>query len=436
MACLRKKGNKYHIKAYENGKEKWYKTGTSVRRVAEVLLDEYETAKKLGLPSPFASETPLKVMLAAFCIYLKGSTRAKNYTKELSLLRMLFGPACATLGGSDDLDNDAAFLNYDHPRINVKHFEKIETRHLTDLQDTLADERGIGPKTLNNYREMAYRFVNWAITQKGKRFPGGVNPIDKAKIRETDLLAISYLEPDEIRRQLDVFKDFLVLQCMVAMLIFAGLRREELLWLRTGDIQARDGQLTILVRAKTIDGEYWQPKTKKNRSVPVGLSLRPYLDRVLAGLSGDRWLFTAAEGGQWDGDGFSTVLRDANLAASKTLTDAGKNAMPIWSCLDFRHTFGTMLASSGVSLFIVADWMGNSPEICRKHYAHLIQDMLYKYVEFMKPAGVATAHCQIADAVGRVIPDMPPVDASDPPAAVAAWQPLRLVVNNRRMGNA
>jgi integrase len=436
MACLRKKGNKYYVKAYENGKEKWYKTGTSVRRVAEVELEKYETAKKLGLPSPFASETPLKLMLAAFCLYLKGSTNAKNYPKELSLLRMLFGPACAALGGSDDVENDAAFLNYDHPYLNVKNFEKIETRHLTDLQDVLADEPGLGPKTLNNYREMAYRFVNWAITQKGKRFPGGVNPIDKARIREVDLPVISYLMPDEIRQQLDALKDFLLLQCMVAVLIFAGLRREELLWLRTGDIQTHEGQLTILVRAKTIDGIFWQPKTKKNRSVPVGLSLRPYLDRIFDGVSGDRWLFTTAEGEQWTGDGFYAALRDANLAASKKLTDDGKDAMPIWSALDFRHTFGTMLASSGVSLFIIADWMGNSPEICRKHYAHLIQSLLHKYVEFMKPAGVATAHCRIADAVGRVIPDMPPADASDPPVTATPWQPLRLVVNNRRMGNA
>jgi len=436
MASLRKRGNKYYVKAYENGKEKEYKTGTDVRRVAEVLLAEYEMSRKLGTPSPFASETPLKVMLAAFCLYLKGATRNKNYIKELSLLRMLFGPACAALGGSDDICNDAAFLNYEHPRINVKNFEKIETKHLTDLQDVLADERGLGPKTLNNYREMAYRFVNWAITQKNKRFPGGVNPINAVNIREVDLPVISYLMPDEIRQQLDALKDFLLLQCMVAMLIFAGLRREELLWLRTGDIQARDGQLTILVRAKTVDGEYWQPKTKKNRSVPVGLSLRPYLDGILAGLSKDCWLFTNAEGGQWSGDGFSTALEKANLAASKKLTDDGKDAMPIWSALDFRHTFGTMLASSGVSLFIIADWMGNSPEICRKHYAHLIQSLLHKYIEFMKPAGVATAHCQIADAVGRVVPDMPLVDASDPPAAAASWQPLRLVVNNRRMGNA
>jgi len=35
----------------------------------------------------------------------------------------------------------------------------------------------------------------------------------------------------------------------------------------------------IHVRAKTIDGEHWQPKTKVNRSVPVSNDLRTCLQR-------------------------------------------------------------------------------------------------------------------------------------------------------------
>jgi hypothetical protein len=35
----------------------------------------------------------------------------------------------------------------------------------------------------------------------------------------------------------------------------------------------------IRVRAKTVDGESWQPKTKVNRAVPISSTLRGYLDR-------------------------------------------------------------------------------------------------------------------------------------------------------------
>ena len=38
----------------------------------------------------------------------------------------------------------------------------------------------------------------------------------------------------------------------------------------------------------------------------------------------------------------------------------------------FRHTFGSLLAQKGVSLDKISAWMGNSPEICRRHYAEFV----------------------------------------------------------------
>ena len=53
-----------------------------------------------------------------------------------------------------------------------------------------------------------------------------------------------------------------------------------------------------------------------------------------------------------------------------------------WRLCDFRHTFGSHLAQKGVSLYKIATLMGNSPEICRKHYARLIPEELRDEVEF------------------------------------------------------
>jgi integrase len=421
MACLRKKGNKYYVKDVIDGKEKWFRTGTDVYKIAEVHLNDYVNAKKLGTPSPFPTETPLTDMLSAFCKNLKGTSRKTNYTKEISRLRMIFGPTCPELAARGSSDDDAG--QDTDLRITVTNLEHLTTKHVTDLQDDLAVERALSGKTLNNYREILHRFVNWATTQKGIRFPGGKNPIDAVAIRKQSTSPISYLGPDQIVQQLEALKDFFVLQAMVALLIFAGLRREELLWLRTCDILDRDGNLTILVHAKTIDGKYWQPKNKKDRSVPVSATLRPYLKRVLPDGPEERWLFTSIEGKRWDPDNFSTVLREANIAAVKRQAENGREAMPIWSCLDYRHTFGTMLASSGLSLYIIAEWMGNSPEVCRKHYAKLIPGLVDKFIDFMRPTGSAVANSQLADAFGKVIPDQP---VTAPPR-----QFLRLVVNKR-----
>ena len=119
----------------------------------------------------------------------------------------------------------------------------------------------------------------------------------------------------------------------------------------------------IRIRAKTINGEPWQPKTKVNRAVPISAALRGYLDkytpRTTAG--GSYFPSLGGHGGtpdRWDCDNFSADLRAANA-------DAGLQ----WSCLDYRHTFGTQLAQARISLFKIATLIANSPEICRRHYA-------------------------------------------------------------------
>jgi hypothetical protein len=47
-----------------------------------------------------------------------------------------------------------------------------------------------------------------------------------------------------------------------------------------------------------------------------------------------------------------------------------------------RHTFGSQLATKGESLYKISALMGNSPEICRRHYAALMPETLAQSVEF------------------------------------------------------
>lgn len=68
-----------------------------------------------------------------------------------------------------------------------------------------------------------------------------------------------------------------------------------------------------------------------------------------------------------------------------------------WTCLDYRHTFGSQLARKGESLYKIPKLMGNSPEICRRHYAALIPEMLTDTVEFDASPSVPTG-------VNRTVP--------------------------------
>ena len=125
------------------------------------------------------------------------------------------------------------------------------------------------------------------------------------------------------------------------------------------------------MRAKTIGRESWKPKTSINRAIPINSDLRAYLHKYQPRISGHGWLFPSPDGRRWDCDNFSHDLREINRTAGLK-----------WACLDFRHTFGSQLAMANVSLHKISKLMGNSPEICRRHYAALVPEDMTDVVEF------------------------------------------------------
>ena len=80
---------------------------------------------------------------------------------------------------------------------------------------------------------------------------------------------------------------------------------------------------------------------------------------------------------RYDPDNFSRDLHDAN----------GKKVLK-WTCLDFWHTFGSMLAMKGESLYKISTLMGNSQEICRRHYAALVPEAMTDSVEFIERSSI------------------------------------------------
>jgi hypothetical protein len=67
---------------------------------------------------------------------------------------------------------------------------------------------------------------------------------------------------------------------------------------------------------------------------------------------------------------------------STTLREVNKAACLNWTCLDFRHSFGSQLAMKGESLYKISKLMGNSPAICSRHYAALVPEEMVEVVEF------------------------------------------------------
>jgi hypothetical protein len=53
-----------------------------------------------------------------------------------------------------------------------------------------------------------------------------------------------------------------------------------------------------------------------------------------------------------------------------------------WTFGIFRHTFGSLLAQKNLSDFKIAGFLGNSPDVVRKHYAELRPEEGHEEVEF------------------------------------------------------
>lgn len=381
MACLYKRRNQYWVSYYLNDKQLQKSLKTDNYKVAISKKKKLEYELSIG-DLHLASEIPLAVILEVFCKHLIKTRTFKSYKNDFSRLRTFFGPICESLkpypsGVKRGTKTERAVHDkYKKAHVQAELLEDITPEVINQFLTDRMEFNNWKPKTVNLMRQILHKLFAYAMKHHGFRsrdrcYPNPMAGVDRIKESASQ---IRYLELDEIAAQLEAIADSSVIHALVATYIYAGLRREEALWLMPADVDLE--QRLIRVRAKTINNEHWQPKTKRNRVVPISNQLYAILinyrwpkDSV--------WFFPSPSGKRWNPDNFSQDLRKLN-----------NQAVLVWSCLDFRHTFGSQLAQKGESLYKISELMGNSPEICRKHYAALIPERMKDTVEFDVPAGL------------------------------------------------
>ena len=379
MASIYQRRKTWWIKYSTNGVRVQESLHTANERIARSRLHQVEyLLETRGLVRP--SETPLAEFLEDFCSHIRSIRTYNSYRKDISYLRIFFGPICESLkpGHTGNKDKTLSKKPKVHDRFKGRHvqatlLEHVTTEMVSQFISRRVREDGIAPKTANRIRGILHVMFAYAIREKGYRGPDGSrsNPISQVDRRQEPAAAIRFLNLAQIDEQIGVLDDHPTVQAIVATLIYAGLRREEVLWLTVDDVDLE--RYLIRVRAKTVDGKFWQPKTKRNRVVPISSALMRSLAAYSPSRSGP-WFFPSPRGLRWDPDDFSHRLREINREHSL-----------LWSCLDFRHTFGSHLAQKGESLYKIAQLMGNSPEICRRHYAALVPEEMHDVVEFETP---------------------------------------------------
>jgi integrase len=386
MACLKKRGKVYWIRWYEGEKRREQSLQTTSRQVANAKFHKFEFERAQGIDNPLPTRTDLGAYLGAYVRHMRQLKTPKSAQIDVCYLRQMFGVVCPEL---EDTSRTPRTPNSPTARVKrpagksellvpplcVRFVEQITAPMATDFIAAQVRTKGLKPKTANRYREILHRVIQWGIKGDRLRMPGGINPISRVERYKEAAPDIRYLTLPQIDEQLKALRFTPWLQVMVATLIYAGIRREELLWLRTEDLIAPSAQCPnglLQIRAKTINGQSWQPKTNRNRAVPVSSELRARLTKWMESRPENEWLFPSPRGTRWDPDNFSHALAKANRSAGL-----------VWTCLDYRHTFGSHLAQRGLSLYQIATLLGNSPEICKRHYASLIPESMGAYVDFM-----------------------------------------------------
>jgi len=374
-SSLKKREKIFYIRFSENGVRKRVSLHTDSLEAAKERQRQFDSAHARGEENVFPTKTPLPSAVAAYIAHVRVSHTRHGYTSSLSYLRNAFGAICDALKlkrrqnrtPGDDFDS-----RYRGHVIRCIYLEQITAVQVSDFIREHMQRYGIQPKTANRYREVIRRLFSWSMEEGGVRMPGDLNPTAKVKRYKERAPEIRFLTLQQVDEQLELLHDYPVIHAMVATYIYAGLRREEAIWLTVEDVDFTIGKFGVIrVQAKTAGGEFWQPKTKANRIVPISRTLRGILDGYVRPVVPSPWFFPSPQGKRWDPDNFSTALREINRADDLD-----------WSCLMYRHTFGSQLAMKGESLYKIATLMGNSPEICRRHYATLTPEALVQSVEF------------------------------------------------------
>ena len=378
MASLKKRGKVYYAQYYLNGKQQRINLETTCLQIAKEKTRMIESAQFRQEDIPLPTKSPLPELVEKYIFALKARSSERNVQKIITYLRATFGPVSDSLKIKNSNIAQKAVKRPPSGKFDLLEIgcvEQLTTERVSAFLASLVIYKGISAKTVNHYRQILLTMCNWAMNEGGVKFPGGKNPVASVKRYKEVKSDIRYLKLRDIDEQLEALSGNLMLQVMVALYIYAGLRREEALWLMPSDFDWEAGNYGVIrIRNKVFNGKGWVPKTKANRTVPISSDLQRYLDNYRENVTPGDWFFTSPDGCRWDPDNLSSHLRTANEKAG----------LP-WTCLDYRHTFGSHLASKGESLYKISKLMGNSPQICEKHYAALMPECLFESVEFGGP---------------------------------------------------
>lgn len=225
-----------------------------------------------------------------------------------------------------------------------------------ELQRWLDSMGGLSPWTIGGYYNRLRAFFSWMAA-------GGIrpdNPMLSVKVRRPPSRPLRrWLRVPEVARLIGSAPDD-DLRFVLFAGFHAGFRRLEIVEARADwfDVAAR----RIHVRKTPT----FRPKDRDERSLPMTVEFAAFLSGFLDGLDQDDYAMRPdVERGTWRYryDFRRPFTQHAAAMGVGWLTPHG-----------MRHSFACNLASAGVSIYKIAEWLGDGVAVVQRHYARVDPD--------------------------------------------------------------
>jgi integrase len=236
-------------------------------------------------------------------------------------------------------------------RLGDRAIAKVTQEHVEQfIADCIRD--GLHPKTVSNCVGLLHSIFEFAIRRRWAT----QNPckrIEKPKIVEdADVRFLDEAEVEALLRAVPDTEFGRVQRVLYLTAVMTGMRQGELLALRWIDVDWLSRR--VRVRRNYVRGQFGTPKSRRgSRSIPLADRLGGELELLY---QGSRW--TRDEDLVFANPVTGRPLNGCTLLRSyqRALERAGVRQVRFH---DLRHTFGTRMATQGVPMRTLQEWMGH-----------------------------------------------------------------------------
>ena len=251
MGHLYQRGRKktWYLKYYCDGKQILKSMKTQNFRVARdkaKLMEAGIEPTNQSTATPPLNRIPLSTALEEFCTYLKSIRTETSYKNERTRLRRIFGDICPTLDFSRKKFKKAESY------IDAKFLDEITSLKVNKFLQYRRNKEGVSSTTLSRDREILHKLFTWAE----EHFGYNDNPIKAIKRPAINAPVIRFMDKSDITKQLKTLEKNPLLKTMVAVYIYAGLRREERLDKSVAETEKRIKDLNLQAQEYTQNNNF------------------------------------------------------------------------------------------------------------------------------------------------------------------------------------